>query len=256
MFSAKLCEWGIGLLTSANTGYTLEVTFSAICDQWGIYGHSQCSQYKLRPLEGMKCDRRDFYMSKKTRALNKDEYRLIIDCIKKGFDMPEGTVVKANPRIAMALQCEALLGLRISDILRLRLDQFIADGSNYFVEVKEQKTGKTKKCFVPLELYCTIRQYADEWGIGLHQPLFDITPRSVQRHLGKVCSYLGLTQVSTHSFRKYYATDIYKRSGSNIDLVRQLLNHSDCKTTQRYIRVDPQELSKAVAEHCRDALKN
>lgn len=195
-------------------------------------------------------------MSKKIRALNKEEYRLIIDCIKKGFDMPEGTAVKANPRIAMALQCEALLGLRISDILRLRLDQFIADGSNYFVEVKEQKTGKTKKCFVPLELYCTIRQYADEWGIGLHQPLFDITPRSVQRHLGKVCSYLGLTQVSTHSFRKYYATDIYKRSGSNIDLVRQLLNHSDCKTTQRYIRVDPQELSKAVAEHCRDALKN
>lgn len=195
-------------------------------------------------------------MSKKTRALNKEEYRLIIDCIKKGFDMPGGTAVKANPRIAMALQCEALLGLRISDILRLRLDQFIADGSNYFVEVKEQKTGKTKKCFVPLELYCTIRQYADEWSIGLHQPLFDITPRSVQRHLGKVCSYLGLTQVSTHSFRKYYATDIYKRSGSNIDLVRQLLNHSDCKTTQRYIRVDPQELSKAVAEHCRDALKN
>lgn len=104
-------------------------------------------------------------MSKKTRALNKEEYRLIIDCIKKGFDMPGGTAVKANPRIAMALQCEALLGLRISDILRLRLDQFIADGSNYFVEVKEQKTGKTKKCFVPLELYCTIRQYADEWGI-------------------------------------------------------------------------------------------
>ena len=84
-------------------------------------------------------------MSKKTRALNKEEYRLIIDCIKKGFDMPEDTAVKANPRIAMALQCEALLGLRISDILRLRLDQFIADGSNYFVEVKEQKTGKTKK---------------------------------------------------------------------------------------------------------------
>lgn len=93
-------------------------------------------------------------MSKKTRALNKEEYRLIIDCIKKGFDMPAGTAVKANPRIAMALQCEALLGLRISDILRLRLDQFIADGSNYFVEVKEQKTGKTKKCFVPLE--CTV----------------------------------------------------------------------------------------------------
>lgn len=48
-----------------------------------------------------------FYMSKKTRALNKEEYRLIIDCIKKGFDMPGGTAVKANPRIAMALQCEA-----------------------------------------------------------------------------------------------------------------------------------------------------
>lgn len=94
MFSAKLCEWGIGLLTLANTGYTFEVAFSAICDQWGIHGHSQCSQYKLRPLEGTKCDRRDFICQKKTRALNKEEYRLIIDCIKKDFDMPGGTAVK------------------------------------------------------------------------------------------------------------------------------------------------------------------
>ena len=174
-------------------------------------------------------------MSKKTRAVNKDEYRLIIDCIRTGFKTPEGTVVKANPRIAMALQCEALLGLRISDILRLRLDQFLL-------------------CFVHLELYCAIRQYADEWGIGIHQKLFDITARSVQRHLNKVCHHLNLTQISTHSFRKYYATDIYQKSGSNIELVRQLLNHSDCKTTQRYIRVDPQELTKAVEAHCRDAL--
>ena len=195
-------------------------------------------------------------MSKKTRALNKEEYRLIIDCIKKGFDMPAGTAVKANPRIAMALQCEALLGLRISDILCLKLDQFLQEGTNYFIEVQEQKTGKTKRCFVPLELYCAIRRYADEWGIGIHQKLFDITARSIQRHLGKVCKYLHLMQISTHSFRKYYATDIYQRSGSNIELVRQLLNHSDCKTTQRYIRVDPQELSKAVEDHCRDALKN
>lgn len=202
--------------------------------------------YKMRQ-EGI-------YMSIKTRALNKEEYRLIIDCIRTGFKMDRGTVVKANPRIAMALQCEALLGLRISDILRLRLDQFLQEGRNYFIEVREQKTGKTKRCFVPLELYCAIRQYADEWGIGIHQKLFDITARSVQRHLNKTCRHLNLTQISTHSFRKYYATDIYQRSGSNIDLVRQLLNHSDCKTTQRYIRIEPEELSKAVEAHCRDAL--
>lgn len=219
-------------------------------DSWGVPAlavqGATFTRYQMRQ-EG-------FYMSKKTRAVNKDEYRLIIDCIRTGFKTPEGTVVKANPRIAMALQCEALLGLRISDILRLRLDQFLLEGRNYFIEVQEQKTGKTKRCFVHLELYCAIRQYADEWGIGIHQKLFDITARSVQRHLNKVWHHLNLTQISTHSFRKYYATDIYQKSGSNIELVRQLLNHSDCKTTQRYIRVDPQELTKAVEAHCRDAL--
>ena len=51
-----------------------------------------------------------FYMSKKTRALNKEEYRLIIDCIKKGFDMPVGTAVKANPRIAMATTMRSVTG--------------------------------------------------------------------------------------------------------------------------------------------------
>lgn len=89
-------------------------------------------------------------MSRKTRAVNKEEYSLIINCIQTGFNMEDGTVVKANPRIAMALQCEALLGLRISDILCLKLDQFLQEGTNYFIEVQEQKTGKTKRCFVPL----------------------------------------------------------------------------------------------------------
>lgn len=35
-------------------------------------------------------------MSKKTRALNKEEYRLIIDCIKKGFDMSGGTASQSK----------------------------------------------------------------------------------------------------------------------------------------------------------------
>ena len=55
-------------------------------------------------------------MNKKTVALTLDQYREIIQTMREGF-----TGAKPNPRIAAALMLEANLGLRISDILRLRV---------------------------------------------------------------------------------------------------------------------------------------
>lgn len=90
----------------------------------------------------------------RTRALDKNEYRLIIDCIKTGFKIDEGTVVKANPRIAMALQCEALLGLRISDILRLRLDQFLQEGT---ISSRYKRKRQVRPSVVSYPWSCTVQ---------------------------------------------------------------------------------------------------
>ena len=47
----------------------------------------------------------------------------------------------------------------------------------------------------------------------------------------KLISYLGYEGISTHSFRKWYATEICRSSGYDIALVRRLLQHSSAAVT-------------------------
>lgn len=179
-----------------------------------------------------------------TMALTTEQYKEIIQTMKEGF-----AGARPNPRIATALMLEANLGLRISDILRLRLADIVRDGDRYRLSIVEQKTGKARVFTVPLTLYNFIRVYSLDNGIAANEILFPLTERAVQKQLRLVCDYLDIPGVSTHSFRKYYATEIYRNNGYNIALVQQLLQHSSTAVTQRYIGIQQREIETAIENH-------
>ena len=79
--------------------------------------------------------------------------------------------------------------------------------------------------------------------------LFPITTREVQKVLARVCETLGYEGISTHSFRKWYATEIYRNNGYDIALVQRLLQHSSAAVTQRYIGIEPQRIERAIEGH-------
>lgn len=183
-------------------------------------------------------------MNKRTVALTTEQYKEIITTMKQGF-----TGCRPNERVATALMLEANLGLRISDIIRLRLNDIVRDGERYRLAITEQKTGKARVFTVPLALYQFIRCYCLDNGISADAIIFPLTERAIQRQLQLVCDYLGITGVSTHSFRKYYATEIYRNNGYNIALVQQLLQHSSTAVTQRYIGIQQREVEQAIENH-------
>lgn len=183
-------------------------------------------------------------MNKKTKALTTEQYKEIIQTMKQGF-----TGCRPNGRIATARVLEGNLGLRISDILRLRPCDIVRDGERYRLEVTEQKTGKRRVFTVPLVIQQYIENYCLRYGIRRDALIFPITERAVQKQLAIVCGYLGYEGISTHSFRKWYATEIYKDSGYDIALVQRLLQHSSAAVTQRYIGIEPQRIETAITEH-------
>lgn len=183
-------------------------------------------------------------MNKKTVALTTEQYRQIIITLREGF-----TGCRPNERIATALMLEANLGLRVSDIVKLRLADIVKDGERYRLSIVEQKTKKARTFTVPLALYQFIRCYCLDNGIVPDAVIFPVTERAVQKQLKLICDYLGLQGISTHSFRKFYATEIYKSSHYNIALVQQLLQHSSAAVTQRYIGIQQQELEQAIEQH-------
>ena len=183
-------------------------------------------------------------MNKKTKALTTEQYKEIIQTMKEGF-----CGCRPNERVATALVLEGNLGLRISDIVKLRLCDIVLDGDRYRLEIVEQKTGKSRVFTVPLVIQQYIENYCLRNGLRRDERIFPLTERAIQKQLKIVCDYLGFEGISTHSFRKWYATEIYKNSGYDISLVQRLLQHSSAAVTQRYIGIEPQRIEAAIQGH-------
>ena len=182
--------------------------------------------------------------NKTTVALTDNQYKEIINTMRTG-----GVGFRSNERIATALVLESNLGIRIEDVLRLRLCDIVSDGGRYRLDITEHKTKKKRNFTVPLPIYRFVRDYAEDHGIKNDERLFPIQERTVQKYLKKVADYLGYKNIGTHSFRKYYATEIYNGNGHNVVLVQQLLQHSSVAITQRYIGITSEMQERAIQNH-------
>lgn len=179
-----------------------------------------------------------------TRPIEIDEYKKIIELIHEGFTYEvEGKekTFRPNPRISLALQLQASLGLRIGDVLDLRLRNF----KNGKLEIREDKTDKLQYRDINSSIINAVYDYAIDNNIKQDDKLFDISVRAVQKQLKIVTDYLKLNNISTHSFRKLYAVTAYEKNNNDIELVKELLNHSSIATTQRYIRVSQKAINEA-----------
>ena len=182
-------------------------------------------------------------MNKRTTALTTEQYREIITTMKEG-----GAGFRPNERVATALVLEGNLGIRISDIVRLHLSDIVMDGNRYRLAITEQKTGKQRVFTVPLVIYQYMENYCLRNDIDRNALMFPLTTRAIQKQLALVCDYLGYEGISTHSFRKWCATDIYNAT-HDIVLVQHLLQHSSAAITQRYIGIDDEKVNQAIGKH-------
>ena len=176
-----------------------------------------------------------------TRPLEINEYKKILECVSNGFTYGDNKVFRPNPKLALVLTLQANLGLRIGDILELKVSNF----RNGKLEIKEDKTDKLQYRDINPHIVSLIMEYALENKLNKDDKLFNVSVRAVQKQLKIVCDYLQYENISTHSFRKMFATMQYELNNNNLELVKELLNHSSIATTQRYIRVSQSQINKA-----------
>lgn len=176
----------------------------------------------------------------KTRALKFDELEKIFLVTKSGVSR-NGVKIKANPQIYLICLIQLNTGLRIGDVLKLR----VRDISNGKMVVKEQKTGKNQNRRINNEIGAIIRKYCKDNFLSNDDYIFDFSVRWVQKFLQKVAISASVENFSTHSFRKTYAHIQYINNKYNIELVRKLLNHSSVAVTQKYLGVTDKDVNKA-----------
>ena len=189
----------------------------------------------------------------KTRPITVEEFTTIIKAIQEGFEyMEDGNTKKfrKNKRMAFALQLQANLGIRIGDVLALTPASFRANGrGGYMIDIVEEKTSKPRTFDVPDMVYNSVQSYADDNELSKNDLLFPIKVRGLQKNLKIVTEYLGLSNISTHSFRKFYAMRIFENNDYNYEIVRELLQHSTVAVTQKYLGVTSKQVSNAIDNH-------
>ena len=125
--------------------------------------------------------------NKTTVALTRKPYEEIIKTMHEG-----GAGFRKNPWIATALVLAANLGLRIKDILELRLKDIIRDGSRYRLDIHEHKTGKKRTFTVPAEIYMYIENYCLKNKVRSQDRIFPIKERGIQKYLQIMKAYVRM----------------------------------------------------------------
>ena len=178
------------------------------------------------------------------RPLEYDEYMTIITLCQKGFTYKDEYgvehIFRPNKQLAITFILQANLGLRISDVLKLKPSTF----KNDKLEVIEKKTGKLQYRTINRNLKELIYEYALENNIKSNDYLIKVKVRAIQKQLAIIANYLNLTNISSHSFRKLFGVTVYNKTNGNIELLKELFNHSNISTTQRYIKVSQKQINE------------
>lgn len=175
-------------------------------------------------------------MNKKCQPLTMDQYKILVAYLRERY----------SPVIADSLVCQACTGLRISDVLQLRLSYIVWDGEAYRLDIVEKKTKKIRRFIVRSDVVAWLQSLTSDSD----SLLFPISARRLQQCLQSAARVLGLgSAIGTHSFRKLFACQLYGLSGHDIMLVSHALQHSSVATTQRYVSVSDMEVDRVLKRY-------
>lgn len=153
-----------------------------------------------------------------------------------------------NPRNCLMFMFGIYTGLRISDILRLRvMDVYHKNG----IKIREKKTSKSRSIMFHKELKQFIDKYCEdrppyEYLMQSRQGYGPITRTQAYRILKDVSKRFGLDCIGTHTMRKTYGYHLYIENDNDVVLVQKALNHSDPSITLHYIGIDQTEVYAAT----------
>lgn len=145
------------------------------------------------------------------------------------------------PANRLAIRASMACGLRIGDVLAFKTAQVRQQRWT----VKEQKTGKLRRVYLPTKLCEDILAQAGRiWAFeGRSDAKKHRTRDAVYKDLRRVATLYRVDgkklveHISPHSARKVYAVEAYQKSGS-LRKVKELLNHEDEAVTLLYALAD------------------
>ncbi len=146
---------------------------------------------------------------------------------------------QVHPRYGLLWDLGIETGLRISDLLQLR----VCDFEYKLLHVVEKKTQKERSIDISSPLRSLLRAFFDAFDMlpcdfvfwrRRNQRNIPISRQWASHVISQAAKYLGLPGVTAHSMRKTYACRVYMHTGS-LEATRRALNHKYVSTTAMYL---------------------
>ncbi len=174
---------------------------------------------------------------------------LTVDEAFRLLDSP-GASPKSRLRDRAILELLYSSGLRVGELAGLNLEDLDLPGGTVRVRGKGRKERLVpvgSKAALALSRYLAEERKA---GRGSTEPIFvnlrggRLTSRSVHRLLTGLARRQGWTKrITPHSLRHSFATHLLG-AGADLRAIQEMLGHRSLSTTQRYTRVDLEQLSR------------
>lgn len=181
-----------------------------------------------------------------------------IDRPKKAFQLPEvlsTTEVKqiinspANLKHRCVLMCIYSAGIRLGEVVNLRVEDIKRDQSRLFIKGGKGKKDRysllSKKLVTILTGY--IQQYRPHYWLFEGQDGGQYSKRSVQAVFRRAVDKAGVAPFATvHTLRHSFATHLLEQ-GVDTRYVQALLGHQSIKTTMIYTHITQKGISEIVS---------
>lgn len=167
----------------------------------------------------------------------KEKVREFIECLEE-----------KNERDALMFMTGIYTGLRISDILQLRV-KHVKD--TQYITIREQKTQKTKRFYIVNELRRAFDKYIEgkreseflfKSREGRNKPITRVRAYEILRSAARE---VGLKEVGTHTMRKTFGYHIYQKE-KDVAMLQDIFNHSSPYITLKYIGVNQDAIDVAM----------
>lgn len=170
---------------------------------------------------------------------------------KKIIDQVKNILLKNGYRDYLLFVAGINTGLRISDLLKLRVED-VQDKSH--IEFREAKTGKNKRFYINPILKTCFDNYTQNMGRceflfqsrkGINKP---ITRVQAYKIINDAVKATGLCdKIGTHTLRKTFGYWHYQQF-KDVAVLQDIFNHSAPSVTLRYIGINDDMKDKTISE--------
>jgi site-specific recombinase XerD len=169
----------------------------------------------------------------------------------------KGNLKRKNPRNFLLFTLGINTGLRISDLLKLKVEDVQDERGKIkeYLDLNEKKTKKQRLIYLNDEAKNALEYFLDKTGIyDLSRYLFISDKTKINKPISRIrawqliqswCREAGIkTRIGTHTLRKTMGYQM-RIAGVAIEIIQEVLGHQSISMTKRYLGITDDEVTKA-----------